>query len=59
VNECAVKDIEVRASIAKKAFGKLKPILTGGLRQEMRKKLVKSLNRSLVTYASELYGKLI
>jgi len=46
-------DIEVRVVMAKNVFDKLKPILTGGLRQETKKKVVKTLIRSVVTYASE------
>ena len=45
------KDTRVRIGIAKKVFTHLKPILTGGLRQATKKKLV----WSVATYAAETW----
>jgi len=46
----AEKDIKVRnIARAENVFGKLKPILIGGFRQEMRNELVKTLIRCVVT----------
>jgi len=44
--------------MAKNVFGLLKPILTGEPKQAMRKKLVKTLIWSMVTYWSETWTPL-
>ena len=49
------KDIRVWIGIAKNVFIHLKPILTGGLRQATKKKLVKTLVWSVATYAAETW----
>ena len=49
------KGARVRIGIAKNVFIHLKPILTGGLRQATKKKLVKSLVWSVATYAAETW----
>jgi len=42
ITSYAEKDIRVQVAMAKNVFGRLKPILTGGLRQETKKNLVKT-----------------
>ena len=49
------KDTRVRIEIANNVFTHFKPILTGGLRQATKKKLVKTLVWSVVTYAAETW----
>ena len=51
--ELSEKDTRVRIGIAKNVF--TKPILTGGLKQATKKKLVKTLVWSVVTYAAETW----
>jgi len=46
------KDIRVRIGMAKSAFSKLKKILIGGLKLEVKKRLVKTLVWSLAMYGS-------
>ena len=47
------KDICVRIGMAKSAFNKLKKLLTGGLKLEVKKRLVKTLVWSVAMYGSE------
>ena len=49
------KDIRVRIGMAKSAFNKLKKILVGGLKLDVKKRLVKTLVSSVVMYESETW----
>ena len=54
-NGSSEKDIRIRIGMAKSAFRKLQCMLTGGMRREVRKKLIKSLVWSVVMYGSETW----
>ena len=54
-NGYSEKDIRVRIAMAKTTFSKLKTVLTGGLKQELKKRLVKTLVWSVIMYGSETW----
>ena len=51
------KDIRVRIGMAKSAFNTLKKLPTGGLKLEVKKRLVKTLVWSMAMYGSETWTK--
>jgi len=54
-SRCSTKDNSVRIGMAKSGFSKLKKLLIGGLKLEVKKRLVKTFVWSVAMYGSETW----